>query len=121
MTSRRLKPLGYVVVALAVLFTTPSAFAVIWGPVGLPPLGVEREVAFFDCSCGIPANTGYEEWDCLRHLYHTGSPSNYAWVFDTDCETWEESPFTYWCKDSGGNWRQISYSQFDSCETCPNQ
>jgi hypothetical protein len=119
MTYRRIKPLAFTVVCALTLFTGPSMFAIIWGPLGLPPLGTAREVAFFSCANGIPANTGYEDWDCLRHLHHTGSPSNYAWAYDTDCETNEESNFTYWCQSSNGTWHQMTYAEFDNCDTCP--
>jgi hypothetical protein len=107
-------------IALTSLLAAPSAFAVIWGPVGVPPLGTTRNVDFFSCATGSPAYTGYEEWDCLRHLHQVPSPSTRAMVTDTNCTTSEEESVTYWCKGaSNGIWYQITWSELESCETCP--
>lgn len=114
--SRLMKRLA--LVCLISLFAAPSLFATIWGPVGLPPLGTTRDVSFFTCASGVPSNTGYEEWDCLRHLHQVGSPANYAMVTDTNCDSGQEVAVTYYCKSSGGTWTQITQAQFNACESC---
>ena len=114
------KRLLFIAVCLITLFAGPNMFAIIWGPVGVPPLGTERDVMFYSCSgCSYPSYTGDEYWNCLRNLYHSGSPAEYATVSDVDCETSEDISYTYWCKDANGNWHQITATQFEKCETCP--
>lgn len=118
MPSRLPKRVALVAVCLVTLFTAPSALAVIWGPLPVPPLGVYRDVTFYSCSSGIPSSTGYEYWDCLRHLHQNGNPANYAMSVDIDCNTEEEDPLIYWCKRSDNTWVQITYTQFSNCASC---